>query len=114
MSDCIFCKIVNKEIPAQIVYEDDEVVAFKDLNPQAPHHLLFIPKRHISTINDLQTSDAALVGQLYLAAKKHAQELGVAEDGYRTVMNCNRLSGQTVFHIHLHMLAGRAMYWPPG
>lgn len=114
MSDCLFCKIVNGDIPAGKVYEDADVIGFNDINPQAPHHVLFIPKRHISTINDLQTNDAQLVGKLYLAAKQHAAELGVAEDGYRTVMNCNRLSGQTVFHIHLHMLAGRAMHWPPG
>lgn len=114
MSDCLFCKIVNNDIPASKVYEDDDVIGFNDINPQAPHHVLFIPKRHISTINDLQASDATLVGKLYLAAKKHAKDLGVAEDGFRTVMNCNHLSGQTVFHIHLHMLAGRAMHWPPG
>jgi histidine triad (HIT) family protein len=114
MSDCLFCKIVNNDIPASKVYEDDDVIGFNDINPQAPHHVLFIPKRHISTINDLEAQDAELVGKLYLAAKQHAGELGVAEDGYRVVMNCNQLSGQTVFHIHLHMLAGRAMHWPPG
>ncbi|MEJ2360900.1 MAG: histidine triad nucleotide-binding protein [Gammaproteobacteria bacterium] len=114
MSDCLFCKIVNAEIPASKVYEDDEVLGFNDINPQAPHHVLFIPKRHISTLNELQEADAALVGKLYLAARQHAAELGVAEDGYRTVMNCNALAGQTVFHIHLHMLAGRPMLWPPG
>ena len=114
MTDCLFCKIINKDIPASVVYEDDEVLGFNDINPQAPHHVLFIPRRHISTLNDLQDSDAALVGKLYLAARAHAASLGVAEDGYRTVMNCNRNAGQTVFHIHLHMLAGRAMHWPPG
>lgn len=114
MTDCLFCKIVNGDIPADRVYENDEVVGFNDINPQAPHHVLFVPKRHISTINDLENSDAELVGKLYLAAREHAAQLGVAEDGYRTVMNCNALAGQTVFHIHLHMLAGRAMHWPPG
>lgn len=114
MTDCLFCKIINKDIPASVVYEDDEVLGFNDINPQAPHHVLFIPKRHISTLNDLQDSDAALVGKLYLAARALTAKLGVAEDGYRTVMNCNRNAGQTVFHIHLHMLAGRAMHWPPG
>lgn len=114
MSDCLFCKIVNGEIPADKVYEDDAVLGFKDINPQAPHHVLFIPRRHISTINDLENSDAELVGKLYLAARDHANSLGVAQEGYRTVMNCNALAGQTVFHIHLHMLAGRAMQWPPG
>lgn len=114
MTDCLFCKIINKDIPASLVYEDEEVLGFNDINPQAPHHVLFIPRRHISTLNDLQVSDAALVGKLYLAAKTYAAQLGVAEEGYRTVMNCNRHAGQTVFHIHLHMLAGRAMHWPPG
>ena len=114
MSDCLFCKIVTGDIPASKVYEDEDVIGFNDINPQAPHHVLFIPKRHISTLNDLQDSDAELLGKLYLAAKQHAAELGVADAGYRTVMNCNALSGQTVFHIHLHMLAGRAMHWPPG
>jgi len=114
MSDCLFCKIVNGDIPAAKIYEDEHVIGFQDINPQAPHHVLFIPKRHISTINDLQAGDAELIGKLYLAAKQYATELGVAEDGYRVVMNCNALSGQTVFHIHLHMLAGRAMHWPPG
>lgn len=114
MSDCLFCKIVNGDIPAAKIYEDGDVIGFNDINPQAPHHVLFIPKRHISTINDMQTSDAELVGKLYLAAKQHAAELGIAEEGYRLVMNCNRLAGQTVFHIHLHLLAGRAMNWPPG
>ena len=99
MSDCLFCKIVNGDIPAGKVYEDADVIGFNDINPQAPHHVLFIPKRHISTINDLQTNDAQLVGKLYLAAKQHAAELGVAEDGFRTVMNCNRLSAATAASI---------------
>jgi histidine triad (HIT) family protein len=114
MTDCLFCKIIDGAIPAATVYEDEEVLGFNDINPKAPHHVLFIPKRHISTLNDLTHADAALVGKLYLAAKQHAAELGVAQDGYRTVMNCNAMAGQTVFHIHLHMLAGRAMHWPPG
>lgn len=114
MANCLFCKIIDGEIPASKVYEDDEVLGFNDINPQAPHHVLFVPKRHISTLNDLEGNDAALVGKLYLAAKAHAANLGVAQEGYRTVMNCNAMAGQTVFHIHLHMLAGRAMTWPPG
>jgi len=114
MSDCLFCKIIAGEIPAGKIYEDDEVIGFQDINPQAPHHVLFVPKRHISTLNDLEAADAALVGKLYLAARQYAAEQGVAEEGYRTVMNCNALAGQTVFHIHLHVLAGRAMHWPPG
>ena len=114
MSDCIFCKIVDGDIPAEIVYQNDDVLAFRDLNAQAPLHVLIIPKKHIATINDLQDDDTDMVGQLYLAAKTIAQQEGVAEDGYRVVMNCNSLAGQTVYHIHLHMLAGRAMSWPPG
>jgi len=114
MTDCLFCKIINGEIPAGKIYEDDEVLGFKDINPQAPQHVLFVPKRHISTLNDLADTDAALVGKLYLAAKQYAADQGVAQEGYRTVMNCNALAGQTVFHIHLHMLAGRPMHWPPG
>ena len=114
MSDCIFCKIVDGDIPAEIVYQNDDVLAFRDLNAQAPLHVLIIPKKHIATINELEDKDANTVGQLYLAAKAIAQQEGVAEDGYRVVMNCNSLAGQTVYHIHLHMLAGRAMSWPPG
>lgn len=114
MSDCLFCKIVAGDIPADKVYEDQEVLAFRDIKPQAPIHVLVIPKRHIATINDLTSVDAELVGHLYLTAKQIAADLGVAESGYRTVMNCNRDSGQDVFHIHLHVLAGRRMQWPPG
>ncbi len=114
MSDCIFCKIVNGDIPADKVYEDEDVLAFRDLGPQAPVHVLVIPKAHIATLNDLGTADAAVMGKLYLAAGKVATELGIAESGYRTVMNCNAQGGQTVFHIHLHLLGGRQMTWPPG
>ena len=112
--DCLFCKIINGDIPADIVYQDDDVVGFRDVNPQAPTHILFIPKKHISTVNDLETSDAELVGKLYLAAKKVANDEGFADEGYRLVMNCNAGAGQTVFHIHLHVLAGRGLTWPPG
>jgi len=114
MSDCLFCKIVNGDIPAELIYEDDDVAAFNDVNPQAPHHFLCIPKRHISTTNDLEASDAETIGKLTLAASKIAKERGIAEDGYRMVMNCNNHGGQTVFHIHMHVLAGRQMAWPPG
>lgn len=114
MSDCLFCKFVAGEIQPDVVYEDDAVLAFRDINPQAPLHVLVIPKRHISTLNDLQTSDAELIGQMYLAAKQVADMAGYAESGYRTVMNCNADAGQTVFHIHLHVMAGRGMHWPPG
>lgn len=114
MTDCLFCKMISGEIKPDTVYEDDEVLAFRDINPQAPLHVLVIPKRHISTINDLSAEDAELIGKLHLAAQKIALEEGVAEDGYRTLINCNEAAGQTVFHIHLHMLAGRALGWPPG
>jgi len=114
MNDCIFCRIASGEIPAKIVYEDDHVVAFRDLSPQAPVHVLVIPRRHIATVNALAASDAELVGRMVLAAKQVAADEGIAEDGYRTVMNCNADGGQTVFHIHLHLLGGRRMEWPPG
>lgn len=114
MSDCLFCKMVAGEIKPDTVYEDDDVLAFRDLNAQAPTHVLVVPKRHISTINDLNGNDAELVGLLYLAAKRVAELDGIAEDGFRTVMNCNAGAGQSVFHIHLHVLGGRNMSWPPG
>lgn len=114
MSDCIFCRIAAGQIPATMLYDDGEVLAFRDINPEAPVHLLIVPRRHISTLNDLNEADAALIGRLYLAGKQVAAELGVAERGYRTVINCNRDAGQIVFHIHMHLLAGREMGWPPG
>ena len=114
MSDCLFCKFVAGEIQPDVVYEDDEVLAFRDVNPQAPVHILVIPKRHIATLNDLQAEDAALMGNLYLAAQKVADQEGIAEAGYRTLINCNEQAGQAVFHIHLHVLGGRRMTWPPG
>ena len=114
MSQCLFCRIAAGEIPANILYSDEDVLAFRDINPQAPLHALVIPRKHIATINDLQADDAALVGKLFLAAKQVAKEAGYAEDGYRVVMNCGLDAGQTVFHIHLHVVAGRALSWPPG
>ncbi len=114
MSECIFCKIAKGEIPAEMVYENDQVLAFRDLNPQAPVHILVIPRRHIATLNDLDEGDADLMGRLYLAAKRIAADEGIAESGYRTVINCNAGAGQTVFHVHLHLLGGRPMGWPPG
>jgi len=111
---CLFCRIASGEIPAAKVYEDDEVLAFNDINPQAPLHVLVIPKRHISTTNDLSTSDDGLVGTLVRRAAAIAREKGYADRGYRVVMNCNAEAGQTVFHIHLHLLAGRGLGWPPG
>ena len=114
MSDCLFCKFVTGEIKPNVVYEDDEVLAFRDVNPQAPTHILVIPKHHIATLNDLRPEDAELIGKLHLAAQKVAENEGIAEPGYRTLINCNAEAGQTVFHIHLHLLGGRPMGWPPG
>jgi histidine triad (HIT) family protein len=114
MSDCLFCKISEGKIPAKVVHQDSLCLAFEDLRPQAPTHVLFIPRKHIATVNDVAPEDRELVGHLYTAAAKLAAEKGHAENGYRLVMNCNRDAGQTVFHIHLHLLAGRALSWPPG
>ena len=114
MSECLFCKIRDGEIPAEMVYEDDDVLAFNDVNPQAPVHVLVIPKKHISTVNDIGADDAALVGKMVQAAKEIANQRKIAADGYRLVVNCNQNAGQTVFHIHLHLLGGRRMSWPPG
>ncbi len=112
--DCLFCKIVDKSIPANIAYEDEEVMAFHDISPQAPHHVLIIPKKHIPTLNDIEDNDVELVGKVVKCAKHLAAEMGVADSGYRLVMNCNSDAGQAVFHIHCHMLAGRTLQWPPG
>lgn len=113
MSETIFTKIIKKEIPADIIYEDDLALAFKDINPQAPVHFLVIPKKPIATINDIQEEDREVVGHLYYVAAKVAADMGFASDGYRAVMNCNEHGGQTVYHIHLHVLAGKALGWPP-
>jgi histidine triad (HIT) family protein len=114
MSTCLFCRIAKGEIPASVVFQDDDVVAFNDINPQAPLHVLIVPRRHISTLNDLGPSDDALVGTMLRRAAAIAAEHGYADRGYRTVFNCNAEAGQTVFHIHLHLLAGRGLGWPPG
>jgi histidine triad (HIT) family protein len=114
MSDCLFCKIVKREIPSSIVYEDDRVLAFNDINPQAPTHVLVIPKRHVASLDELAAGDDAIVGELVRRAALIARERGIAAGGYRTVFNTNRDAGQTVFHIHLHLIGGRAMSWPPG
>lgn len=114
MKDCLFCKMANGEIKPDMVYENAAVMAFRDINPQAPVHVLVVPKKHITTLNDLQPEHDVLVGELYLTAKTVAERLGIADGGYRTVMNCNEDGGQTVFHIHLHLLGGRRMAWPPG
>jgi len=112
--DCLFCKILAGDIPADIIYESDTAIAFRDINPQAPTHVLIIPRQHIATINDISDDDQALVGSLYTAAREIAAAEGIADDGYRAVMNCNEGAGQTVFHIHLHLLGGRGFSWPPG
>ncbi|WP_348709193.1 histidine triad nucleotide-binding protein [uncultured Pseudoalteromonas sp.] len=111
--ETIFTKIINREIPADIIYEDELSLAFKDINPQAPFHVLIIPKTPIATINDVTEENAALVGHLYVVAAKLAKQFSFSEDGFRVVMNCNDHGGQTVYHIHLHMLAGKEMGWPP-
>ena len=114
MADCLFCKIVRSEIPATLVYEDERVAAFNDINPQAPTHVLVVPKRHIETLNELGTEDDRLIGELVRRAAAIAGERGLSAGGYRTVFNTNRDAGQTVLHIHLHLLGGRTMAWPPG
>ncbi len=112
--DCLFCKILNGGIPADIIYEDDSAIAFRDINPKAPTHVLIIPRKHIATINDIEPADQAIVGGLFGIARHIAAQEGVEDRGYRVVMNCNEAAGQTVFHIHLHLLAGRDFSWPPG
>jgi histidine triad (HIT) family protein len=115
MSDtCLFCKIIKREIPAAIVYEDDRVLAFNDINPQAPTHVLVVPKKHIATLNDLAAGDDQIVGEVVRRAAAIASERGISAGGFRTVFNTNKEAGQTVFHIHLHLLGGRSMAWPPG
>ncbi len=110
----LFTKIINREIPADIVYEDDQIIAFNDINPQAPVHILIVPKKEIATLNDLEIKDQEILGKMFLTAKKLAVKLNIDKTGYRTVFNCNEHGGQTVFHIHLHLLGGRQLVWPPG
>lgn len=114
MSETLFMKIIEREIPADIVYETDEVLAFRDINPVAPVHVLIIPKVHIRTINDIQPDQEVLIGKLFSAARTIAAREGLSENGYRVVMNCGEQAGQSVFHIHLHLLGGRDLHWPPG
>jgi histidine triad (HIT) family protein len=114
MPDCLFCKIVEKQIPARLVHEDEHTLAFEDIDPQAPIHLLVIPRKHIPTLNDVTAEDEALVGKLFTTAARLARDRGVAERGWRAVLNVNRDAHQLVFHVHLHLLAGRAFQWPPG
>ena len=116
MSDpnCLFCKILAGDMDADIVYESDTAIAFRDLNPRAPTHVLIVPRKHIATINDIDPEHEAIVGSLFSAARAVAAQEGLADDGYRAVMNCNEAAGQTVFHLHLHLLGGRTLGWPPG
>jgi histidine triad (HIT) family protein len=114
MSDCLFCKIIAGTIPAKLVHQDDRAVAFRDINPQAPTHVLIVPRQHIPSINDLSEGDAPLVGHLHLVAAKLAQAEGIAAGGYRVLFNTGAQAGQTVAHIHLHLLGGRVLGWPPG
>jgi len=114
MDECIFCKIVNKEIPSKIVYEDKDILAFKDINPQAPTHILLIPREHFASLNAIQEEKKEILSSLLLKARQIAEEKGIAQSGYRIVLNTERDSGQEVFHIHLHLLGGRRMSWPPG
>jgi len=113
-SDCLFCRIIAHEVPASIVYEDDRVLAFNDINPQGPTHVLIVPKRHVASLNDLGPDDDQMVGELVRRAAAIAGERGIGKGGFRTVFNTNRDAGQTVFHIHLHLIGGRTLHWPPG
>lgn len=112
--DCLFCKIAQGAIPANIIYRDDHILAFDDINPQAPHHKLIIPQKHIATLNEIHDEDGELIGHMVKSAAMLAKQLNIADDGYRIVFNCNPGAGQTVFHIHLHLLGGRQFNWPPG
>ncbi len=114
MSDCLFCKIIRRENPASIVYEDDRVLAFNDINPQGPTHVLVVPREHIASLNELTPDHDAIVGELVRRAAAIAKERGISAGGYRALFNTNRDAGQTVFHIHLHLIGGRALHWPPG
>ena len=114
MTDCLFCKVASGAIPAQIIYRDDSIIAFDDINPQAPHHKIIIPQKHIPTLNDVHDEDTELLGHMVQSGILLAKQLNVAQDGYRLLFNCNGHGGQSVFHIHLHLLGGRRLHWPPG
>ncbi len=114
MADCLFCGIVNGDVKGEVVYQDSSVVAFKDINPKAPVHLLIVPRKHIATLLDVGQGDKGLLGDILFAANKLARDHGISQDGFRVVFNCGEGAGQSVFHIHLHLLGGRAMTWPPG
>ena len=113
MADCVFCRIIEKEIPADFVYEDELVVAFKDANPAAPHHYLVVPREHIETVNDADEGNQEVLGRLFVAAGNIARKFGFDEGGYRCIVNCNRDAGQVIFHLHMHLMAGKAMGWSP-
>ena len=112
--DCVFCKIASGEIETPLIYQNEHIVAFNDLDPKAPHHILIIPRKHIATLNDITDEDAPLISQMILTAKNLAKESGISESGYRVLINCNKEGGQAVYHVHLHLLGGRTMTWPPG
>lgn len=114
MTDCLFCNIIHQKVPATIIYQDEHVIAFDDIRPRAPIHKLIIPRKHIATLNDVSAQDTLLAGHLLFTAQQLAKQLNIAEEGYRVIMNCNANAGQVVFHIHLHLLGGRLMSWPPG
>ncbi|SFA75657.1 histidine triad nucleotide-binding protein [Clostridium frigidicarnis] len=114
MDDCIFCKIVNKEIPSTKVYEDDKVLAFKDISPEAPVHIVIVPKEHIRSTNELNENNASIVAHIFIIINKIAEEQGIKDSGYRIINNCGEHGGQTVNHIHFHLLGGRNLSWPPG
>lgn len=114
MSDCLFCRIIKGEVKGNIVYQDNSVVAFKDINPKAPVHLLIVPRKHIATVLDLQQEDQGLIGDIFAAANQLARDQGISKDGFRIVINCGPGAGQTVFHLHFHLMGGRSMSWPPG
>jgi len=114
VADCLFCKIARKEIPAKLLFEDEDVVAFEDINPQAPVHVLVVPRRHIPTLNDLTPADDEIIGKMARVSARLAAERGIAEAGWRSVVNVNREGGQLVFHVHMHCMGGRPMFWPPG
>lgn len=112
--DCLFCKLLNGEIPTTFIYEDEKVAAFNDIDPKAPHHILIIPRKHIATLNDIENHETELIGHMMQTAKKIAADKGIEKTGYRVLMNCNVDGGQSVYHLHLHLLGGRRMNWPPG
>ncbi|MDZ7261590.1 MAG: histidine triad nucleotide-binding protein [candidate division KSB1 bacterium] len=114
MPGCVFCNIVSGKLSSDVLYQGEDIIAFRDINPQAPSHILIIPKKHIPTVNDLQPTDAELLGKMILVARDLAQQEGIAERGFRLIINCNRESGQAVYHLHLHLIGGRRMRWPPG